>query len=152
VDSFLAALEAQAVPLSRGEAVRTTDAVARLVADAVARYARSELVNFDVILQAMPDQPREGETEPQWKPMILIYVDIAGPGGLDRSTRVLNVSNPLLPFVSSFTPEVVDGVVQALLDGCFAAREEQIATMTRQAEQAMGNGRGAPQGGLITPR
>lgn len=134
----------QAVPLGRGEARRTLDVVAPLVEDAVARHARGEVVGWDIVVQAMPGPPLEGQTQPQWGPMILIYVDITPAAGLDN--RILNVSNPLPPTSAGWDPDAVDTIVGTLLEGCFAMREQQFGELAAQVKQ----GHRSP-GGVVLP-
>lgn len=123
----------QAVPLGRGEARRTTEVILPLVADAVAKYARGEVVGFEVIVQVMPGPPLEGSREPQWNPMAVITVDIAPAAGVGTENRILNVSNALPPTAAGWNPEAVDTIVGTLLDGCFALRSEQLDAVAAQA-------------------
>lgn len=134
-------LAQQGVPLSRGEARRTTDEVVPLVAHAVARYARGELVGFEVIPGVMPGPVPEGGREPQWNPALWITIDIAPAAGVGTANRILNVSNALPPTASGWSQDEVDAIVRTLLDGCFELRAQQMAEVTAAAQ----NGADAPK-------
>jgi hypothetical protein len=120
---------------------RLTDLLREWFAESIQRWAQTEQIVWDISLMAMPDPNQQG----MFHPGLVIALSIKG--------AVLNsiIYNTTVQQPFGLTREVVDAWCKAYIGEMLQGRTEQLGEMSKQAEQAMANGRQAPGGGLILP-
>jgi hypothetical protein len=120
---------------------RLTDLLSEWFAESIARWDQGEQITWDIGLMAMPDPNQKG----MFHPGLVIALSIKG--------AVLNsiIYNTTVQQPFGLSREVVDAWCKSYISEMLQGRTEQLGEMSKQAEQAMANGRQPSPGGLILP-